>query len=119
MGIFEKLSEYLARERNLAEVQSMTERDLADLALELQALREAILARPKVREQMLEMAARFGLTEDDITHTHWREMDILNACQNCGDAKQCRRFLNGKSTNFIPKDCPNASAYGEIVAEKR
>lgn len=118
MGIFEKLSDYLARERDLAELESLVETDLADLALDPVELRRAVLARPRVREQMMAMAQRFGLTDDDITHLHWREMECLNTCQNCGESKQCARFLNGKSTEFGAFDCPNSSAYAEIAGEK-
>lgn len=119
MGIFKKLSDYLSKERQLADLVKIEDQLLSDLALDPASLRHAILARPKVRQQMTQMAARFGLTEAEITTPHWREMDLLNACQNCGEAKQCARFLNGKPTGFGPRDCPNAAAYGEIVADKR
>ena len=118
MGIFEKLSDYLAKERNLAELGSLVEQDLAELASDPNELRQAILARPRVREQMLAMAERFGLTEEDVTQPHWREMEVLHVCQNCASSKQCNRFLNGKSTEFRAMDCPNALTYAEVSADK-
>ena len=118
MTLFEKLSDYLRKERDLAELGKIEPHVLTDLAMDPAALRHAILSRPRVRAQMTQMAARFGLTEADITTPHWREMDLLNACQNCRGAKQCARFLDGKSTKFGVRDCPNGASYTEIADQK-
>ena len=118
MGIFEKLNDYLERNRDLAELDALSDADLADFAASPADLRAAVLARPGVRAQLLAMVARYGLTEDDINAERWREQDVVLACQNCKDSKQCQRFLDGKRTSFLPEACPNAETYSQIAAEK-
>ncbi|KMW59192.1 hypothetical protein AIOL_004173 [Candidatus Rhodobacter oscarellae] len=118
MGIFEKLATYLAQRRELGELDAMADTELSDLALEPHALRQTILARPQLRRQVLGMAEKFGLTDEDISHPHWREMEILERCQNCDRPRACRWYLSGRATEFGPQHCPNAATYGEIAREK-
>lgn len=119
MDIFERLYQHLAHDEAVDDLQSLFEQDLAELAPEPQALRGAVVARPNAREQMLAMAARYGLNEEEIAAEHWQEMDILTACQNCKSAYPCQRFLNGEATSFTPSDCPNAETYGNLARARR
>ena len=96
---------------------TITEEQAADIGLSLSDLAEQARARPGVREQMLRMAARYGLSERDVNDTRWAAVDIARTCARCGSANVCLRYLDGKPTTFVDSDCPNAAIYAELSGE--
>lgn len=117
--ITRKLAAFLSRERSHAEIEAMSDIEVADLGLDRAALHGFAEARPGMRRQMLEMAERFGLEEVDVNHPRWRALEAADTCRTCATPEACRKYLSGKGDgSFTPQDCPNAGLYSEAAATR-
>lgn len=72
-------------------------------------------SRPQTRQQMEGMAAKFGLSPQDIGRNRWQELDISLKCAQCAQAGKCLKYLSGNG-EFSQGDCPNAETYKEMAA---
>ncbi|MEX0286020.1 MAG: DUF6455 family protein [Paracoccaceae bacterium] len=118
-GFSRKLMEFLSTERTGAEINAMSDREIAEIGLDRVELRGIAAMRPQMRTQMLRMAERFGLDEGDITRPRWRALECVHACRTCSQSEACHRFLTGLEDGaFGYDDCPNAPRYSEIAAER-
>lgn len=118
-GFSRKLKDFLARERSHAEIEAMTDLEVADTGLDRTDLFSLAAARPQMRMQMLRMAEKFGLSEEDVTRPRWRALECVHACRTCSQPEACFRFLTGtEEGKFGMDDCPNADTYREAAAAK-
>ena len=120
MSLFSrKLRDFLIQERSRAEIDAMTDKEVSDLGLDRSDLYSFAAARPQMRMQMLRMAEKFGLEEEDVSRPRWRALETVHACRTCTRPEACFGYLTGHGDgSFGPADCPNAAAYAEIAAAK-
>jgi len=71
--------------------------------------------RSDTRERLLTMAARFGLSPEDIDRDRQTSVDIARACGRCRTEKICRDYLAGKRDLSPCGFCPNAEKYAELA----
>ena len=118
-GFSRKLRDFLMRERTRAEIEAMSDREVADIGLDRSDLMSFAAARPQMRMQMLKMAEEFGLAEEDVSRPRWRALECVHACRTCRQPEACFRYLTGMGDGtFGPQDCPNAKTYEDIAAGK-
>ncbi|MEL7117275.1 MAG: hypothetical protein AAGP08_17115, partial [Pseudomonadota bacterium] len=113
-----RLSEYLLLNRE----SGASGQDLwtvNEMSLSPAMLRTAILNRPKLRAQMLAMARRFGLTEEDVTDMPWRENECLSGCATCPSASACARMLK-QTKAAAPRRifCRNTLTFADLARNK-
>jgi hypothetical protein len=70
-----------------------------------------------VKARMGAMAeARLGL----MPLERWRELDMVQACQHCGNRRACRKWLNGDRDGIMTDSfCPNAGQYAELASNAK
>lgn len=118
-GFSRKLKDFLSRERTRSEIDAMSDADVAEMGLCRSDLHSFAAARPQMRMQMLRMAEKFGLHEEDVSRPRWRALEAVHACRTCSNPQGCMRYLTGLGDgSFGPQDCPNAGRYSEIAEEK-
>lgn len=118
-GFSRKLTDFLSTERSRAEIEALSEAECADLGLSREELQSLAASRPQMRQQMLRMAARFGLDKADVSYPKWRALTVVHACKTCARPQACFRYLTGvEEGGFDPSECPNAATYSEIAARK-
>ena len=71
--------------------------------------------RSDARERLLAMAARFGLSAEDIDRDRQTSVDIARACGRCRTERICRDYLAGKRDLSPCGFCPNAERYAELA----
>ncbi len=119
-GFSRKLRDFLAQERTRAEIEAMSDVEVADIGLDRSDLYNFAAARPQMRMQMLRMAEQFGLSEEDVTRPRWRALECVHKCRTCSQPEACFRYLAGMGDgSFGQADCPNAESYSEIAAGKK
>ncbi len=80
------------------------------------------ITRSDVPAQMLTMAKKFDLSDDDIAQPNWRATWIVENCNSCWAGKHCFKDSNGAWTEdpgFNEKLCPNYEFYHSIEIEKK
>ena len=111
--MFDRIKTLVDRWRDLNEVASLTDRDLADLGM-TRAQVEAFVQMPQdVPDRVAAMAQIFGLTEDQIKADHHAYTDLLYTCGHCKDRAACRQVLN-RGALARPEDanfCGNKTAF--------
>lgn len=108
----------LKHDRQSSEIRSMGKLDEDDLSLNRQDAETMLNTRPGVREQLVSMAAKFGVSASDIDKERWRALEIVHACTHCEHSKSCFQYLAGKQTSgFDPKSCPNLERYEDLSAK--
>lgn len=118
-GFSRKLSDFLKRERSRAEIDAMSDAQVAETGLLRSDLYAIAATRPQMRQQMLRMAATYGLDEVDVSRPRWRALECVHACKTCTQPQACFRYLTGvEQGGFDPADCPNAQTYAEVAAQK-
>lgn len=69
-----------------------------------------------IKARMGGMADAYGVQPDAISAERWRELDMVQACQQCGNRRACRKWLNGDRDGIMPDSfCPNAAQYAELA----
>lgn len=87
----------------------------SDLGLARDEMMTFMSNRPETRAQLVEMAARFGITEDEIDEKRWRALELTKACGHCSETRVCQRFLHGDGpVTEADKFCPNAPTFHEM-----
>ena len=118
-GFSRKLRDFLSRERTRAEIEAMSDREVADIGLDRSDLYSFAATRPQMRMQMLRMAEKFGLAEEEVSRPRWRALECVHTCRTCSQPNACFRYLTGGGDGtFGPDDCPNSDAYREIAEAK-
>jgi len=97
--------------RFFSEGDGLRENDI--LVSQEQGLR-LLSGRTDTRARMESMAARFGLSAQDIDRNRGTALDVALACGECGSERQCRRYLSGEAAGDPEHFCPNASTYLDL-----
>ncbi|MEO1680846.1 MAG: hypothetical protein AAFU80_22085 [Pseudomonadota bacterium] len=105
--------------RRIFRVQDWTglsDEELADLGLS--RVDYAVLCETHVgsHQRMAAMAARFGLTLDEVLADEALGAEATALCGHCADASTCRMAIAGEA-EFPVGRCPNAETYAALAAE--
>lgn len=106
---------WLETQRDRDFVSKMNSLAEADLGLARDEMMTFMSNRPETRSQLVEMAARFGITEAEIDEKRWRALELTKACGHCSETKVCQRFLHGDGpVSEADKFCPNAGTFRQM-----
>ncbi len=72
---------------------------------------------PGAHERMAAMAARFGLTLDEVLADPDRAAAATACCGDCSEATRCRAAAVG-AVSFPDATCPNAEIYLKLAADE-
>lgn len=98
--------------RDRAEIRSLTERDLDDLGLSKDELIVLVQTPEPVAVRQRKMAARFGLTDGDLSDSRHDLVAAVQRCRNCGATQECATYLaNPDLAADQATFCPNADTY--------
>jgi len=114
--MLDRLRAILRRHRNLAELNGLSDRDLADLGVS-RSQAEQLAALPEaVADRVIAMGRVFGLTESELTRNRGEWEELLATCRSCTDLPACRRFLaraqdEGTADPTEAAFCPNSARF--------
>jgi hypothetical protein len=114
--MLERLRRMFEHYRDLTEVSSLSDRELADLGVSRdQALQLAALP-DDVPGRVAAMGRIFGISETDLTRDRAVWQELLAVCQSCRELRSCRRLMERADT-AAPADagfCPNWTQFAEF-----
>ena len=114
--ITSKVRQLLSRNRDRQFILAMSGSELADAGLSRADCDWVINAPADTRERMEAMARSLGLDPAEISRDRWRELEMGQACSQCGDVRTCRKFLDGKPVNEGPNTfCPNFQRFQDML----
>lgn len=113
-----KVRQMLARQRDRQFIMALGRSDLSDAGI-TPADRDWITNAPAdTRECMEAMSRSLGLDPAEIGRDRWRELEMAQACSQCGDVRTCRKFLDGKPVNEGPNTfCPNFQRFQDMIEQ--
>lgn len=91
--MFERIREWRARARSLAEVAAMSDHDLADLGLGRDQALKLAAAPADTVERMAQMAAIFGIEPARLHADHNTMMALAETCADCRERGACTAAL--------------------------
>ena len=93
-------------------LRGLTPAQEADLGMSRAELADFLSGRDDTRERLERMAARFGVSPEELDAERWRIVEITRACGHCREEAVCRRFLEGDGAPAEAEAfCPNAALY--------
>ncbi|MDP3525302.1 MAG: DUF6455 family protein [Hoeflea sp.] len=96
-------------------VRNMNSLAESDLGMARDEMLTFMSNRPETRAQLVEMAARFGVSEAEIDAKRWRALELTKACGHCSETKVCQRFLHSDGpVSEADTFCPNAGTFREM-----
>ncbi|MDZ7603235.1 MAG: DUF6455 family protein [Hoeflea sp.] len=96
-------------------VRNMNSLAESDLGMARDEMLTFMSNRPETRAQLVEMAARFGVSEAEIDEKRWRALELTKACGHCSETKVCQRFLHSDGpVSEADAFCPNAGTFREM-----
>ena len=111
--MFDRIKTLLTRWHDFNEVDSLSDRDLADLGMSREQVRAFAQMPPDVGQRVTAMATIFGVPEADLKRDHSQWVELLSSCSRCGDRVACGQALaRGEITR--PEDagfCPNRGTF--------
>lgn len=117
--MLERLKAMVEHRREHAEIAQLSERDLDDLGLTREQLLNVVDTPEDVSRRMLQMAARHGISEEELENYRQDFAVLLGTCAHCHSVGTCGRMLAdptepAEAATF----CPNHKDYLALVAEK-
>lgn len=91
-----------------------TDRELADLGMSRADYGQLVASAPGTRERMEAIAARFGISPEDIDANRGAALEIAETCGHCGVRKECQQGIDGLA-KFETARCPNAERYADMA----
>ncbi|MEZ5797948.1 MAG: DUF6455 family protein [Paracoccaceae bacterium] len=116
--MFDRIKTLLSRWHEIKEVEALSDRDLADLGLSRDQLRDFIAMPHDVADRVAAMGRIFGLSEATLQRDHAQWVDILSTCGHCADRGACALVLS-KGQLSRPADatfCPNHDTFTGLSA---
>lgn len=114
--MFDRIKTLLQRRADFKEVDAMSERDLADLGLSRDQLRDFVAMPHDLAERVTAMSRIFGVPEAELQRDHDRWVALLHSCGHCADRGACGLVLDRAELSG-PRDaafCPNGGAFAEL-----
>ncbi len=115
--MFDSIKTLVQRWRDLKEVASLTDRDLADLGMGRDQVEAFVRMPHDVPDRVAAMAEIFGLSQDQIKADHDSYVDLLYTCGQCKDRNACRLVLK-RGELSRPADaefCLNKTAFQQAL----
>lgn len=113
-----QLQHMINRWRTEGELDRLSDRDISDIGISRDELKEIVRLPADSPERMAAMARVFGLTEAEIKRDRGEYLELLEICGHCGHRGECGRALQNAVT-AQPEDmgfCPNAPTYAAKAA---
>lgn len=104
------------RWQQIKSLEALTDRDLADLGMTRDQVRDFILMPPDVPNRVARMAAIFGIPEADLKAHHADYLELLGTCAHCTDRAACSVILRNEDV-ARPQDaafCPNGERFAAL-----
>ena len=113
-----KIQQMLERGRDRQFIVGLTAADYADAGISESDRGWISNAPSDTRERMEAMASSLGLDPSAISRDRWRELEMGQACSQCGDVRTCRKYLAGKPVSEGPNTfCPNFQRFQDMIEQ--
>lgn len=119
--MFDRLKALLQHRREIASVEAMDARALADLGMSRAQLRDFLDMPRDIEPRVLAMGAVHGLSPATVQHDHGLWLEMLATCGHCADRGACALNLTQGALRR-PDDaafCPNHAALAALATEAR
>jgi len=115
--MFDRIRALLHRLHEVNEVDSLTDRDLADLGMSRSQLREFLRMPHDISERVTAMGAIFGVPEAALRRDHGEWVELLTTCGHCTERRTCARVLSlGPEVDPASVDfCGNSEVFATLV----
>lgn len=91
---------------------------LADIGLSRAEALDLAAAPLSTHRRMVTMAQAYGLSEQDIAHEHWRNVDMARTCAHCDVRSECKAWMEGDDRRAEDAGfCPNTAQFMELAAD--
>lgn len=114
--MFDRIKTLLSRWHDIKEVETLTDRDLADLGMTREQVRAFVQMPHDVAKRVTAMATIFGVPEADLKRDHAQWVDLLSTCGNCAERGACSLVL-AKGDQSRPEDagfCLNRGSFAQM-----
>jgi len=113
--MLEKLHRLLTYYRNLAEVESLGDRELADLGVSRDQARALAALPDDVPGRVAAMGRIFGISEAELTAQRHIWQELLSVCHQCRELPACRALMDtGTGTPDEAGFCPNRHEFADL-----
>lgn len=115
-SIVQQIRKMLARNRDRQFILGLNGSELTEAGVSASDRGWVINSPGDTRERMEAMAQSLGLDPAEIGRDRWREMEMGQACSQCGDLRTCRKYLDGKPVSEGPNTfCPNFQRFQDLL----
>jgi hypothetical protein len=121
--MFARFHRLLDRWRDLAWLEALDDRDLADLGVTRDQAMHLARLPADVPERMQAMAAIFGVDASTLQHDRATLTEISETCAGCRETAACRRTLDRARVldgSIAPHQCgfcPNAGTFRDLAVQ--
>ena len=115
--MFERIKSLVDRWQDLKEIDALSDRDIDDLGMTRDQVRQFVMMPADIAERVQHMAAVFGLSQDDLHRNHGAYVEMLERCGGCTDRAACSRALamGDKASPAACAFCRNADAFSSAA----
>ncbi|MDZ4087777.1 MAG: DUF6455 family protein [Tabrizicola sp.] len=115
--MFARIRALIDRLHDVQEVNSLSDRDLADLGMTRDQVLDFLRMPRDINDRVTAMGAIFGLPETELKRDHGLWVEILSTCGHCADRGACARLL-AKGDQAQPTEatfCGNREAFADLA----
>lgn len=116
--MLDRIRHFLKLWRQTQEIDALTDRDLADLGMTRDQVRDFSRMPADSAARMATMARLFGITEAELKQDHALYLELVATCGHCTDRAACALVL-AKGDIARPSDCafcPNGEVFAALAA---
>jgi hypothetical protein len=115
-SIVQQIRQMLAQNKDRQFILGLSGSELTETGLGASDRGWVINAPRDTRERMEAMARSLGVDPVEIGRDRWREMEMGQACSQCGDRRSCRKYLAGEPVSEGPNTfCPNFQRFQDLL----
>lgn len=114
--MFDRIRALVRRLHEVQEVNALTDRDLDDLGMSRDQVRDFLRMPTDIADRVAAMGAIFGIPEAVLKRDHGLWVDLLSTCGHCADREACARLLalGDKANPGQAGFCGNRAAFADL-----
>ncbi len=114
-NIRNRLSGWLRRAQEYAELSRMDDRHLQDMGLCRSDITPVVKDSAGVEDRVRALAEKIGLSYEQIMKERWRALEVITSCSRCRERRACRHWLEDAEPEQDYQDfCPNAQIFESL-----
>lgn len=115
--MFDRFKTVIQRWSQIAEIESLAERDLADLGMSRDQLISLVRLPQDLPDRVEAMGAQHGLTPLALQRDAPTWVELLSTCGHCAQRGRCAKALaqGGAEARAAREFCPNAAEFRALA----